>query len=79
MSKDLLAKTREINKLLQRSAGYPVDFKEMCKVLNKVLSANVYVASRKGKVLGFSLIEVYNCDIVIDEVLDERKFPKQNN
>ncbi|HHU69502.1 MAG TPA: GTP-sensing pleiotropic transcriptional regulator CodY [Thermoanaerobacterales bacterium] len=79
MSKNLLEKTRRINKLLQRSAGYPVDFNEMCKVLSNVLSANVYVASRKGKVLGFSLIEGYNCDIVIDEVLDERKFPKQYN
>ena len=79
MSKDLLAKTREINKLLQRSAGYPVDFREMCKVLNKVLSANVYVASRKGKVLGFSLIEGYDCDIVFDEVLDEKRFLKQYN
>lgn len=79
MSKELLEKTRTINKLLQRSAGYPVDFNEMCNVLSNVLSANVYVASRKGKVLGFSLIEDYNCDIVIDEVLDERKFPKQYN
>ena len=49
MSGSLLEKTRRINKLLQRSAGYPVDFNDVCKTLGEVLSANTYVASRKGK------------------------------
>ncbi|MDI3540549.1 GTP-sensing transcriptional pleiotropic repressor CodY [Koleobacter methoxysyntrophicus] len=79
MSKDLLEKTRRINKLLQRSAGYPVDFNEMCRELSNVLSANVYVASRKGKVLGFALVEDYKCEVVKDEVLEERKFPQKYN
>ncbi|MDI3534747.1 MAG: transcriptional pleiotropic repressor [Thermosediminibacterales bacterium] len=79
MSKELLEKTRRINRLLQRSAGYPVDFNEMCKVLSEVLSANVYVASRKGKVLGYALVDDYECDIVKDEVLEEKKFPAHYN
>ncbi len=79
MSKELLEKTRRINRLLQRSAGYPVDFNEMCLVLSEVLSANVYVASRKGKVLGFALVKDYDCDVVEDEVLEEKMFPKHYN
>ncbi|BDG59345.1 GTP-sensing pleiotropic transcriptional regulator CodY [Caldinitratiruptor microaerophilus] len=48
----LLEKTRRINRLLQRSAGTAVDFNEMAEVLSELLGANVYVASRKGKILG---------------------------
>jgi len=79
MSESLLEKTRRINKLLQRSAGYPVDFNEVCKTLGEVLSANAYVASRKGKVLGYYLMESYDCDAVQDEVLEEKMFPKLYN
>ncbi|MDN5312988.1 MAG: transcriptional pleiotropic repressor [Thermoanaerobacteraceae bacterium] len=79
MSESLLEKTRRINKLLQRSAGYPVDFNEVCKTLGEVLTANAYVASRKGKVLGYYLMENYDCDAVQDEVLEEKMFPKHYN
>ena len=79
MSESLLAKTRRINKLLQRSAGYPVDFNDVCKTLGEVLSVNAYVASRKGKVLGYYLLEDYECDAVEDEVLEEKMFPKEYN
>lgn len=79
MSKGLLEKTRRINKLLQRSAGYPVDFNDICQVLSEVLSSNVYVASRRGKVLGYALVEDYKCDVIKDEVLNERMFPKHYN
>ena len=75
----LLEKTRRINKLLQRSAGYPVDFNEVCKTLGDVLTANAYVASRKGKVLGYALMNDYECDAVQDEVLEEKMFPKHYN
>lgn len=79
MSKELLEKTRRINKLLQRSAGYPVDFNDMCAILSEVLCSNVYVASRRGKVLGYALVEDYKCNVVKDEVLSERMFPKHYN
>ncbi|MGI6484913.1 MAG: GTP-sensing pleiotropic transcriptional regulator CodY [Tepidanaerobacteraceae bacterium] len=79
MSDSLLEKTRRINKLLQRSAGYPVDFNEVCKTLGEVLTANCYVASRKGKVLGYFLLEDYDCDAIHDEVLEDNMFPKHYN
>lgn len=50
--KSLLEKTRRVNRLLQRSAGTQVNFNEMAEALSELLNANVYVASRKGKVLG---------------------------
>lgn len=50
--KTLLEKTRRINRLLQRSAASQVNFNEMAEVLSELINANVYVASRKGKLLG---------------------------
>jgi len=79
MNESLLEKTRRINKLLQRSAGYPVDFNEVCQTLGSVLNANAYVASKKGKVLGYYLMEDYDCDAVRYEVIEERMFPKHYN
>lgn len=79
MSESLLEKTRKINKFLQRSAGYPVDFNDVCKTLGEVLNSSAYVASRKGKVLGFRLMEEYECDVIHNEVLEDKMFPKNFN
>ena len=48
---DLLTRTRKINSMLQESAGKPVNFKEMAETLSEVIDANVFVLSRKGKLL----------------------------
>ncbi len=53
--KTLLEKTRRINRLLQKSAGTQVNFNELAGVLADLLGADVYVASRKGKILGLGL------------------------
>ncbi|GAQ26264.1 MULTISPECIES: GTP-sensing pleiotropic transcriptional regulator CodY [Tepidanaerobacter] len=79
MSESLLEKTRRINKLLQRSAGYPVDFNDVCKTLGEVLSSNAYVVSRKGKILGYYLLENYECDPMEEQILEEKMFPKDYN
>ncbi|KXS45248.1 MULTISPECIES: GTP-sensing pleiotropic transcriptional regulator CodY [unclassified Candidatus Frackibacter] len=75
----LLEETRKINKLLQKSAIHPVDFAEMAKVLSKSIKANVYVVSRKGKILGHALINEFECDLMIEEVINEGKFPEDYN
>jgi transcriptional pleiotropic repressor len=51
----LLEKTRRINRLLQKSAGSAVNFNEMAHVLAELLNADVFVASRKGKILGAAI------------------------
>lgn len=76
--KELLNKTRKINRLLQAS-GHAVMFKEMCEVLSECIAANVYVSSAKGIVLGYALVDDFECDIMKDLVLDNGIFPKDYN
>ena len=56
-SVQLLDKTRKINKLLHNNSSQKVVFNEICKVMSDILVSNVLVISRKGKVLGVSIIE----------------------
>ena len=72
--KDLLAKTRKLNRMLQKSAGNPVDFGEMACVLTEMLNCNTYIISSKGKILGASFLENFHCEIVDQIVLEERRF-----
>jgi len=58
--KSLLEKTRRINRLLQKSAGTSVNFTEMAHVLSELINADVYVASRRGKLLGAALLSHAN-------------------
>lgn len=70
----LLERTRSINSMLQKSAGNAVDFNEMARSLTEVLNGNVYVLSKKGKLLGVAI----NQDIENDrmkKMLEERRFP----
>ncbi len=53
----LLDKTRKINKLLHNNSSQKVVFNDICKVMSDILVSNVLVISRKGKVLGVSIIE----------------------
>ncbi len=75
----LLDKTRSLNRLLQKAAGYPVNFNEMSEVLKKVLDSNVYVVSKRGKILGFNTTEDFECE-AIDKLLEEdATFPEEFN
>lgn len=75
----LLQKTRRVNKTLQGYGSKPVSFIELSKILSDVLEANVYIASKKGRVLGYELSDGFECDIVNSEVVKERRFPKSYN
>ncbi|MHB1126599.1 MAG: GTP-sensing pleiotropic transcriptional regulator CodY [Bacillota bacterium] len=77
--RNLLEKTRIINKLLQKSAGNPVDFDEMAKVLCDMINANCYIVSRTGKILGYSFIEGFACEIMEDIVYRSERFPEAYN
>ena len=53
MSVELLDKTRRLNRLLQdKSDKNRIIFNDLCKILSEELNANIYVISKKGKVLG---------------------------
>ncbi|MBQ6409004.1 MAG: GTP-sensing pleiotropic transcriptional regulator CodY [Butyrivibrio sp.] len=80
-SVQLLDKTRKIGKLLHNSNSGKVVFNDICRVLCDILSSNMFVISRKGKVLGIgesvnveslSDLLVDNVGSFIDPMLNER-------
>lgn len=80
-SVQLLDKTRKIGKLLHNSNSGKVVFNDICRVLCDILSSNMFVISRKGKVLGIgesqgveslSGLLVDNVGSFIDPMLNER-------
>ncbi|MBC7087334.1 MAG: GTP-sensing pleiotropic transcriptional regulator CodY [Tissierellales bacterium] len=75
----LLKKTRRLNKTIQSYGSKPISFSELSKILSDILEANVYIASTKGRVLGYALSEGFDCDIVNNEVVNEGRFPKKYN
>lgn len=54
----LLSKTRELNTLLQKHKGIAVDFKDVAQTISSVTVTNVFIVSRRGKILGSSLNEL---------------------
>jgi len=76
---NLLAKTRSINKVLQKSAGYPVDFKEISAILSEIIECSVYILDRRGKVLGFSYLKGFECEITRSIVESPTGFPPEYN
>lgn len=72
----LLEKTRRINKMLQEAAGKPVNFKEMAESLRDVISANIFVVSRRGKLLGFAIKQEIENERM-KKMLEERQFPSE--
>lgn len=75
----LLNKTRMLNKILQKSGAEPVVFDDICKLLSDVLMCNVYIVSRKGKILGFNFSSGFECDTVKNKILTDKRFPDDYN
>lgn len=75
----LLNKTRMLNKILQKTGAEPVVFNDICKLLSNVLECNVYVISRKGKILGYNFSSGFECEIVKNNYINEMKFPELYN
>ena len=81
MSIQLLDKTRKINSFLHNNNSSKVLFNDICKVMTDILSSNILVISKKGKILGASqcagtdeIKELIVDDIggFIDPLLNER-------
>jgi transcriptional pleiotropic repressor len=75
----LLAKTRRLNKLLQKEAGNAVSFLNMAEVLSDILRADIFVVSRKGKVLGRAISMPAVHSEPLATVLNENRFPAEYN
>jgi transcriptional pleiotropic repressor len=72
----LLEKTRKINSMLQKAAGKPVNFKEMAETLRDVIVSNVFVLSRRGKLLGFAINQQIENERM-KKMLEDRQFPEE--
>lgn len=72
---NLLAKTRKINAMLQKAAGKAVNFKEMAESLSEVIEANVFVVSRRGKLLGIAVSQQIENERMY-KMLEDKQFPE---
>jgi len=75
----LLENVREMSREIQRYAGTPDEFARMARVLTELIGANTYVVDTRGRVLGYSIQRGFECDILVEEVLDEKRFPASYN
>lgn len=75
MDLSLLSRTRKINKLLQKSEK--VEYGEISSVLSKVAGCNVYIVSKTGSVLGYAILDNFECEIMHDRVLSKGVFPER--
>lgn len=61
--------------MLQKTrGGKSVDFTEMSNTLRDVIDANIFIVSRKGKLLGFSINQQIENERM-KKMLEERQFP----
>ena len=74
----LLEKTRKMNQLL-RIAATEVDFQASARVVRDSLECNVYILDKFGYVLGYSLVDDFDCQVMKNEVLSESEFPASYN
>jgi len=72
----LLDRARKINAMLQKTAGKSVNFTEMAETLRDVIKGNVFILSRRGKLLGYSINQEIENDRM-KAMLEERQFPEE--
>lgn len=77
--KNLLRKTRKLNKEIQSYGGDDVSFSELSQSLSYLLDANVYIASKKGKILGTGFILEYSCSMLMEQTQEDTVFPEEFN
>lgn len=75
----LLEKTRSINKLIQKSAGYPVNYKEMAAILSDNIESSVYIIDHRGKALGYAFLKGFSCKVMRGIVESPEGFPEDYN
>ncbi|HLR01579.1 MAG TPA: GTP-sensing pleiotropic transcriptional regulator CodY [Virgibacillus sp.] len=73
---ELLNRARKINAMLQKSAGKPVDFNDMSATLRDVIKGNVFILSRRGKLLGVSINQEIENERM-KGMLAEKQFPEE--
>lgn len=73
--KDLLEKTRLVSRVIQSRAGNrSPDYQRLAKLLTDLSSANVYMVGRSGRILGYSWVSEYDCEIM-EKLLQDNVMP----
>ena len=62
--------------MLQKTAGKPVNFKEMAETLSEVIESNVFVVSRRGKLLGYAINQQIENERM-KKMFEDRQFPEE--
>ncbi|MDC3416402.1 GTP-sensing pleiotropic transcriptional regulator CodY [Aquibacillus salsiterrae] len=73
---ELLDRARKINSMLQKATGKSVNFNDMAATLRDIITCNIFVVSRRGKLLGFSINQQIENERM-KTMLEERQFPKE--
>jgi len=74
ISTSILERTRKINKVLQKSDK--VEYNEVSALLSNVINANIYIVNKAGYVLGYALLDEFECELMKELVLQEGRFPE---
>ncbi|BBI34446.1 GTP-sensing pleiotropic transcriptional regulator CodY [Cohnella abietis] len=75
----LLMKIRTLNKVLHKAAGKPLSFREMAEGLQETMQGNVFVLSRRGKVLGTAHSVEFSDMWLRKDNSNELRFPVETN
>lgn len=58
---------RNLNSILQTSGATHLSFKDLCSTMMNILDSNVYVVSKRGKILGVSLYDHEDSAVVLTD------------
>lgn len=73
---ELLDRARKINAMLQKATGKSVNFNDMSATLRDAIHGNIFIVSRRGKLLGFAINQEIENDRM-KSMLEERQFPEE--
>ncbi|WP_010530652.1 GTP-sensing pleiotropic transcriptional regulator CodY [Lentibacillus jeotgali] len=73
---ELLERARKINAMLQKTTGKSVNFNDMSATLRDVIKGNIFIVSRRGKLLGYAINQEIENERM-KSMLEERQFPEE--
>jgi transcriptional pleiotropic repressor len=77
--RDLLEKSRTLNKLIQKASGNPIEYTEMARVLGDLINCNAYITGRSGHLLGYSFMDEFACPVIEENFKDTGAVTEDHN
>ena len=79
MGTDILSKVRKLNWVLQESVSGAFSFDELCNIFSDLMNSNVYIANKKGKLIGVHYKIRSDSSTITDSETGIEKFPSEYN